>query len=346
MQGRSASESEAKVIYKRGGFYHFQFQINGRRYRGSTKSTNKAEALRLEAAERIARSRNPGLELGEKLELADAFERFLAWASRHVKPRTHQRYRVSAKRLIAYFGAISIERMNTQAVESFKSVRTGECTPAGVNRDLACLRTFRNWCGRMGYPISQFHVQLFPEGPGNMRIVSYEEERDYMQHADPLLRDITTIIVETGMRPGEVFGAQGEHVNLDERYIFVPTGKTRFARRTIPLTNRVCGALCRLWKPGKLFEGVATNQIVMRRHKELCKRLEFDFRLYDFRHTYGSRMAMAGVDLMTLKELMGHSSITLTQRYCHPTPEHKRRAIEKMEGFNAGQQSVRNAAVN
>jgi len=56
-----------------------------------------------------------------------------------------------------------------------------------------------------------------------------------------------------------------------------------------------------LWKHGQLFEGAATNQVVMRRHKELCKRLKFDFRLYDFRHTYGSRMAMAGVDLMTLR---------------------------------------------
>src|SRR6266496_4399138 len=47
----------------------------------------------------------------------------------------------------------------------------------------------------------------------------------------------------------------------------IPTGKTRFARRTIPLTNRACGALGRLWKSGKLFEGLATNQVIMRRHK-------------------------------------------------------------------------------
>jgi integrase len=43
---------------------------------------------------------------------------------------------------------------------------------------------------------------------------------------------------------------------------------------------------------------------------------------------------MAGVDLMTLRELMGHSSITTTQRYCHPTPEHKREAVEKLKRFN------------
>jgi integrase len=187
----------------------------------------------------------------------------------------------------------------------------------------------------MGYPVAQFHVQLLREGPGNIRIVSYEEERIYMDRADPLLRDVSTIIVETGMRPGEIFGVHGEHVNLDKRYIFIPTGKTRFARRTIPLTSRAYEVLGRLWKSGRLFEGLATNQVVMRRHKELCKRLGFDFRLYDFRHTYGSRMAMAGVDLMTLRELMGHSSITITQRYCHPTPEHKISAMERLEAYNA-----------
>jgi integrase len=57
------------------------------------------------------------------------------------------------------------------------------------------------------------------------------------------------------------------------------------------------------------------------------------FRIYDLRHTFGSRMAMGGVDLPTLKELMGHSTITM--RYVHPTPEHKTAAIAKLESFNA-----------
>jgi integrase len=161
-------------------------------------------------------------------------------------------------------------------------------------------------------------------------------------------------MVETGMRPGEVFAIQGNHVNLEARYVFVPLGKTKFARRTIPLTYRAIEAISRKMPiphykkngskmfaagsskddPGLLFPGKAAHQIVMRRHKTLCKRLGLDFRLYDFRHTYGSRMAMAGVDLMTLRELMGHSSITITQRYCHPTPEHKRAAVAKLAEYN------------
>jgi integrase len=61
------------------------------------------------------------------------------------------------------------------------------------------------------------------------------------------------------------------------------------------------------------------------------------FRLYDLRHTFGSRSAMAGVDLSTLKELMGHSDISTTMRYVHPTPEHKRMAVDKLERFNVEQ---------
>jgi len=46
---------------------------------------------------------------------------------------------------------------------------------------------------------------------------------------------------------------------------------------------------------------------------------------------------MAGVDLATLKELMGHSNISTTMRYVHPTPEHKQEAVRKLESFNAAQ---------
>jgi integrase len=55
--------------------------------------------------------------------------------------------------------------------------------------------------------------------------------------ANPLLRDVGTVIVETGMRRGEVFTAQKDNVHLLQRYLFVPSGKTKFARRNVPLTE-------------------------------------------------------------------------------------------------------------
>ena len=74
---------------------------------------------------------------------------------------------------------------------------------------------------------------------------------------------------------------------------------------------------------------------VCKSHKSLVDKLKLKFRLNDLRYTFGSRMAMAGVDLPTLKELMGHSSITLTMRYVHPTPKHKKEAMGKLIHFNS-----------
>ena len=57
------------------------------------------------------------------------------------------------------------------------------------------------------------------------------------------------------------------------------------------------------------------------------------FRLSDLRHTALTRMAMAGVDLPTLRELAGHASIQMIMRYLHLTPAHKKNAISQFEGF-------------
>ena len=59
-----------------------------------------------------------------------------------------------------------------------------------------------------------------------------------------------------------------------------------------------------------------------------------EFVLHSLRHTYGTRLGEAGADAFTIMRLMGHSSVTVSQRYLHPTPEALERAVEKLEGLN------------
>jgi integrase len=68
-----------------------------------------------------------------------------------------------------------------------------------------------------------------------------------------------------------------------------------------------------------------------RAFKSACKRAEIKgLRLHDLRHTAASWMVEAGVDLVTVSKILGHSSIQMTMRYAHPTPENMKRAVERL----------------
>ena len=279
---------------------------------------------------------------------------FLPWAENEHRahPSTYVRYEVSAKALVPFFGGYRLEVISVGLVEKFKVSRSAEISPAGTNRDLAAVRMILNFAKRQQYiarnPVCD--VKFLAEGPGNMGIVAPKEQREYLRVASPLVHDVALLIVETGMRPGEVFLLKAEDLNMPQRYLKATRGKTRFARRNIPLTEsaiqvlerRLTGAKGPYLFPHRSDVGRPLNNLDRGHHKAVRDaEIEPSFRLYDFRHTFGSRSAMAGVDLATLKELMGHSSITTTMRYVHPTPEHKRRAVEKLERFNIEQAFAR-----
>ena len=142
-----------------------------------------------------------------------------------------------------------------------------------------------------------------------------------LAHSPPVLRDISVTMLNTGMRPAEVYAIRKEDVHPE--FIFIPRGKTRFARRSIPLTEQAREVLFgrkRHAKNGWLFP----HRTDPDRHMTICRSfldvrrsLGLDFRLYDLRHTFGSRAVMAGVDLPTLKELMGHSPLIVTSTPVH-----------------------------
>jgi integrase len=149
------------------------------------------------------------------------------------------------------------------------------------------------------------------------------------------------LMVDTGMRPEEVARIERRNINLAENFVLIPFGKTKAARRRIPLTSRAHGVLDRRLRANEselVFASETTGlplTTLKTAHAGALRRSGVHhFRLYDLRHTFATRFLEAGGDLITLQAILGHSSINMVTRYAHPTDGHKVEAILRMERKN------------
>ena len=139
----------------------------------------------------------------------------------------------------------------------------------------------------------------------------------------------------TGLRQSEQFGLLWENLDFVNRIVTVTQSKHGEARK-VPLNEEARKVLELLRAagptPGKarVFP-VNAHNFYNRIFKPALERAEIeDFVWHSLRHTFGSRLAMKGVPILTIKELMGHKTLTMTLRYAHLAPGHLRDAVEKL----------------
>jgi integrase len=356
-------------IYKRGGVYWFEFVYGGKRHRRTTGVKSQRTAREIEAAFRTALAKGEvGITARKPIPcFRAAMTDFLRWSEEQHRahPATHRRYETSSVALLRHFRDNPLDKVTPEDVERFKMTRAGEFAtvrgrdskrvstksrlrPATVNRELACLRALFNFALKsdviLRNPVSR--VKFLAENNQQTRVLSYREQQSYLASASPLLRDVARLILETGMRPEEVYTIRPETIDLGRGWLQVLNGKTTAARRRIQLTASAREVLIRrmtgLQTP-YLFpcESDPSRPVpkVNNAHDRALKASGIaPARLYDLRHTWATRAAMSGVDLVTLAAMLGHSRIQMVLRYAHPTQEHQAKAMEKLESFNALQQ--------
>jgi integrase len=97
--------------------------------------------------------------------------------------------------------------------------------------------------------------------------------------------------------------------------------------RTLKASNGSSPYLFTNPKKGAALKSVRTA------FKAACRRAEINgLRFHDLRHTFASRLVRMGVDLITVKEILGHSSVTITERSTHTLQEQKQRAVDLLAG--------------
>ena len=355
-------------LYKRkdSKFWWYKFVYDGVAYAASTKTRSRRDAegiaskARLDVIEGkydIKRQKATPL-------FKDAMARFLAHVRQtHAEhPNTAKRYETSSILLIEAFGSKKLHQITPDDVAKYQTWRltqgrrrrgkgqgsrdTGKpCRPATANGDLACMRAMFNYFISLDIvssnPVSR--VKFPPANNEQMRVLSLEEERLYLAACPQPLHDLAVMMIETGMRPEELYRLRVEHVSLEEGYVFNPKGKSKAARRKLPLTRRAADLLKTRLDGEYVFPDADDPAQPMGKinnaHNAALKRSGLPhFRLYDLRHTFATRATEAGVDLVTLAALLGHSKIQMVLRYAHPQAEHKAQAIRKMEEFQIAKQ--------
>ena len=124
-------------------------------------------------------------------------------------------------------------------------------------------------------------------------------------------------------------------INLKDNYVLVRESKNGEIRH-VPINSLLMNALKSVINNTDseyIFPGSDGNPVksVRKAFSGALKRSGIlHLRLHDLRHTFGSNLSMAGVDIATIKELMGHKDISTTMRYLHPSPQHKKDAVERL----------------
>jgi len=361
-------------IYKRGNVYWYDFVFNGVRQQGSTKQGNQRVAQQIEAAERTRLAKG---EVGIKdrkpiptfAEYAKQF-RAKMMTDHAAKPKTAAHYCNGLNRLLEFetLRTAKLDEIGRQLVDDYISFRSKATIGkkkkkpikvASINRELEALRRLLNVSVENGIIASHPKISRLKGEKGRDRVLDHAEEQAYLMAAKQPLRDVATIIVDTGMRPEEVFRMCWENVHFEPagnaRFgrIFNPFGKTENARRNVSMTQRVRALLEMRHEQqarpveGWVFPAATTigrlDSLKSQHAKALKDSSVKPFVLYSLRHTMLTRLGEAGADAFSIQKIAGHSSIVVSQRYVHPTPERLENAFAALEAYNAAKQEKLNA---
>lgn len=261
-----------------------------------------------------------------------------------------------------------IESLSTWTLDKWKRDRLKSGTqPATVNRDLNAIRSALSkaveWKALPESPVAGVKAAkvekddriryLTPDEEKRLRKALADRDRAKIaarartiaggrqQHAKvpslpadgyaDYLTPLTLVALNTGCRRGELTGLTWDKVNLPGAMLTVTAATAKTSKTRHISLNKEAVEVLTLWREqnprGRVFP--ITSQKGAWAPLMVAAEIE-DFRLHDCRHHFASRLVMEGVDLNTVRELLGHADIKMTLRYAHLAPEHKAAAVEKL----------------
>jgi len=351
-----------KVKKGKGHSYYYDVQIRRKRYRGVIpEAQNKKQAL--EAFRQIMNDIYEGRYGGAYKD--PIFSEFVAesyweWA-RATKPRSLKMDKYRIKPILAFFGRKRISEISSFLIEKYKIVRRD--TPIKKTRKMggttvtwekprsttSVTREIFLLSSVLSLAVADKKIVInenpcrsveIPKEQGRTRYLQPEEQESlFAVLVGPRahLRQIVDLYLNTGTRENELLRLPTGLVDFHRNVIYVKNTKGDIDHE-IPLNGQAREILQTLVNRARAkgYEYIFTNPVTKKPYTSLktawktaCMKAGItDLRIHDLRHTFGTRAADAGVPLPAIRDVMGHRSIRMTERYAHATDEGKRRVVE------------------
>ncbi len=336
-------------VYKRGDTWRLDCIINGRRYiRTLGRKIKRSAALDIATIKRseIVKGIAGAGEAKKDFDFSDAVKMYSDWVEANKAESTQRTYKQQLDNLKTEFGSLKLSQITAFAVEGYKRRRAKDDAPVCANREVERLRAVFNWMAKYAKykgenPASKF--EKIKESKGKDRILSLEEEDGLLAHASEPVRSLIVIGLNCGIRvKREGLTLEWESINFKDRTLTV---EAAFAKnhemREIPLNSVALEVLRRLksttpgpWVfmtrgkrkggPWRKLKNFRTAFETARRNAKLSD----DITPHSLRHTWASRLGMAGVSTKTLMELGGWSDPKMVVRYQHTSKVHRQDAVE------------------
>lgn len=338
------------TIRKKGNRWFVDYRVTGRRIRKNVGPSKKIAELALnDIIVKVAKG-----ELGfdkKDADLQKLFEDYLSYSKTNHSPSTQKRYRAimdNFKRFLEDFPFITkISQLGPQIFEKYKSFRAAEeAENKTINMELRTVRGIFNLAKTW-----QYTKENPTDGVKMMKITNHltprflteEECKKLLEACDQWLYPIFYTFLNTGMRKSELLNLEWSDIDFNRRKIKIRVKDDwapKTSEREIPINDGLLDILEKQKKDKKgryVFhdgEGyrIADNRL-RKRLMGITKRCGFSdvTKLHSLRHTFASHLVMKGVDLPTVKKLMGHADIDTTMIYSHLVDEHVDKAVEKLD---------------
>ncbi len=334
------------TIRKRGKTWYIDYRVSGKRRVRAIGPYKEIAKLALADIElKIARNR-AGLELIDK-KLSEYNPQFLSYIKAHSKPLTLRKYMEVCEHLTNFLDTIEdppakLSQVSPSIIEQYKLHRLNMVKPQTVSNELSCLHHFFRYAVSMKYIASNPTQDIKKIRPKKRipRFLTEDEITKLISECSPRLRNVITVLLNTGMRWGELQNLEWNDIDWNEKMIHIrikedwsPKGD----ERTIPMNHPVQKVLRSLSNKSNWVFTTSTGNHVRQQgtwtaFKKACQRAKLEnVTLHTLRHTFASHLVMAGVDLATVSKLLGHKDIGTTMIYSHLSPRHLRQAMERLK---------------